>query len=702
MLGRARSQNCAVPHGEKRRARRIIAFEECSRKRQISIIVSRIVKWTAGLLLALPLVAIALIAIFGWNWARGPLERTVTERTGRQLVIGGDLSVHLGWPSPRVDAHAVTFANPAWAKEKQMIAVDHVEFTINLAELLRHRLVFPEVSLTRPVVFLEHAADGRKTWLLDLDQSDESARIPIGRLMLDRGRLGYDDVKKKTSVVADISTEDAQRVDGRARLDAPGEGGVVFSAKGLYKGLALAVSGAGGSVLRLHDTSVPYPLRVAGTVGSTAIKADGTVTSLLKFVALDMQLALRGPSLAQLYAVLGIPFPETNPYTTAGHLVHSGTTWRYDKFTGVVGKSDVAGSLQVDTGGARPFVRAGLASKVLEFEDLGPLIGSKAPAEPVPRKVSNVPAPAAVAGPHVLPDIPFKTDRWSVVDADVTLRAGTIRRAKALALENLNTHLKMQNSVVTLDPLDFGFAGGHLKSVITLDGGKDPIQARAKIAARKLQLGKLFPAVDLSKASIGEVNGEFDLAGSGNSVGRMLATSNGRAGLLVANGEISELLMQQIGLHLIEMLQLKLTGDRRIKLRCGVADFAVKAGVMQANALILDTDVTTVLGSGSVDLGHETLDLTLAPKTRRFSPVALRGPIYVRGTFSNPKVDLDIPRIAARGAGALLLGLVNPLLVLLPLFEPGPGVDPECARLIQDVRKIVPHAPAATAPVAAR
>jgi AsmA protein len=181
----------------------------------------------------------------------------------------------------------------------------------------------------------------------------------------------------------------------------------------------------------------------------------------------------------------------------------------------------------------------------------------------------------------------------------------------------------------------------------------------------------------------------------------MLATSNGRAGLLVANGEISELLMQQMGLHLIEILQLKLTGDRRIKLRCGVADFAVKAGVMEANALILDTDVTTVLGRGSVDLGHETLDLTLAPKTRRFSPVALRGPIYVRGTFSNPKVELDLPRIAARGAGALLLGLVNPLLVLLPLIEPGPGVDPECARLVQDVRKIVPHAPAGTAPVAA-
>ena len=123
---------------------------------------------------------------------------------------------------------------------------------------------------------------------------------------------------------------------------------------------------------------------------------------------------------------------------------------------------------------------------------------------------------------------------------------------------------------------------------------------------------------------------------------------------------------------------------------------------MEANALILDTDVTTVFGSGRIDLGHETIDLTLAPKTRQFSPIALRGPIHVRGTFSKPQVSVDIPKVAARGVGALLLGLVNPLLALLPLIEAGPGGDADCAKLIRDVRTIVPHAPAAAVPPARR
>jgi len=647
--------------------------------------VHRSLKGLAALLLALPALAIFYVAIFGWNWARGPLQRIVTEKTGRELVIGGALKVNLAWPAPRVHAQAVTFANPPWAKEKQMLVVDDVEFTVDLLDLFKKNLMFPEVRLTRPVVFLEQAADGRKTWLLDLNQSDERAGIPIGRLTLDQGRLGYDDAKQNTSIRADISTQDTRAGGADAT-------GVVFSATGLYKGLVLAAHGSGGSVLALHDESVPYPLKVDASIGHTGIQADGTVTSLLKFSAMDMHLALHGDNLAQLFPLFGMALPKTHPYATAGRIVHSGKMWRYEKFSGHMGKSDIAGTLEVDNGGARPFMRGDLESQLLDLDDLGPLIGAKR-GKPLRTVAGQAAAPtSATASTHVLPDIPFNTERWNSVDADVTLRAKSILRAKELPLENLVTHWKMQNSLLTLDPLDFGFAGGHLNAVISLNGRQTPIQARAKIGVRKLLLAKLFPTVKLTKASIGQVNGEFDLTGKGNSVGRMLATSDGRVSLIVANGEISKLLMEQIGLHLVEILQLKITGDKTIKLHCAVANFGVKTGVMNVNALVLDTEVSTILGSGSIDLGQEKLDLVLVPKTRYTSPVALRSPIYVRGTFSKPEVDLDKGRIAARGAGALALGLLNPLLAFIPLVETGPGIDSECGRLIHEAQAPLPKA----------
>jgi AsmA protein len=570
----------------------------------------------------------------------------------------------------------VTFANPAWAMEKLMVKAATVEIAIDLPQLFRRRIVLPEVRLERPVVFLEQGTDGRKNWLLDLNQQDENARIRIDRLTLDHGTLGYDDAARKTSIRSEVST---------AKAGAGGvvESGVVFTAGGQYNGLAMKASGSGGPVLAMRDEATPYPLRVDATLGHTKVRADGTITSLLKLAAVDMRLAVSGDSIEQLYPLLGIAAPATRPYAAEGRLLHSGNMWRYEKFSGRIGHSDVSGTVQVDTGGKRPALKAEVVSNVLDITDLGPLIGARAEQQKDAR-------PA-----RVLPDLPFKTDRWDSVDAEVTLKAGTIRRASELPLEDLVVHLGLLDSVLTLDPLDFGVAGGHLNAVITLDGRKNPIHAHARVKAQKIQVAKLLPTIERNKTSIGQISGQFDLDGSGNSVGRMLATSNGKLGLIISGGRISRLTMEKMGLHLWEILGLKLTGDKLITLRCAIADFDVNQGNMRANALILDTEVTTITGTGSIDLGQEKLDLTLNQKTKSTSPLALRSPIYIRGSFDAPEVGVDKGRVALRALGAVALGIVNPLLVLVPLIDAGPGKDSDCSRLVREANAL-PHATSRT------
>lgn len=633
---------------------------------------ARTLKWTSGVLLAVTLLAALFISLFGWNWLRSPIERMATEKTGRVLAIQGELQVKFGWPWPRIHAESVTFANPPWAREKQMLAADAVEISIDLPQLLLRHIVFPEVRLVRPMVFLEQGSGGRKSWLLDLDQQDENARIRIDRLTLDQGSLGFDDAETKTSIRSDLSSLNAA-------ADSDTGSGLTFKAQGLYLGLPFMAQGSGGPVLAMRDERSPYPLKINASIGHTRVRAEGKVTSLLKFTAMDMRLAVSGDSLAQLFPLLGIAFPATRSYATEGHLLHSGTSWRYDDFSGRIGDSDMAGQLQVETGGKRPALAAELTSKLLDIEDLGPVIGSR------PGTLDKA-AASPSARLHVLPDVPFKTDTWSSVDANVRLSAKTIRRAKELPIEDLVTHLRLNDSVLTLDPLNFGLAGGELNAVITLDGRKDPIQAHAKVRARKILIAKLFPTVQLNKNSIGQINGEFDLTGQGNSVARMLAGASGKLGLVVAGGEVSKLMMEKVGLHLWEILELNLSGDRLIKLRCGVADFDVKQGIMQVDALIFDTVVTTIIGTGSIDLAQEKLDLTLNQKTKNTSPLALRSPIYVRGSFGKPEIGIDKGRVAARALGALALGMVNPLLALMPLIDAGPGQDSDCGQLVRESR----------------
>ena len=455
--------------------------------------------------------------------------------------------------------------------------------------------------------------------------------------------------------------------------------GLQFTVEGKYNGLAVKGQGSGGPALALRDTQIPYPLSLRATAGRTQVTLNGTVTDLVTLSAADLQMALRGESLEQLYPILGIAFPTTRPYTTEGHLLHSGSTWRYEKFTGRVGGSDIAGFAQVVTGGKRPQLTAELQSNLLALEDLGPVIGAR------PGSVKQATAQPQGAG-RVLPDLPFNSERWGSVDADVQLKAKTLARAEALPLENLQTHLTMKDSVLSLDPLNFGFAGGQLQAKITLDGHKPPIQARAQMRARKLQLAKLFPTLDLGKTSIGQVNGQFDLTGQGNSIEDMLGGADGKLSLVVSNGQISRLMMESVGLHLWEIVSLKLTGDKPVALRCGVADFAIKQGTMHAGALVVDTQVTTLFGTGTVDLKTEALDLELDTRTKTTSPLSLQSPIYIRGTFAKPLVQVDKGKVLTRAAGAIGLGLVNPFLALIPLVDAGPGEDSDCGQLVRDAR----------------
>ena len=629
--------------------------------------------WIGGALLAVLALVTLVIALFGLNWLRAPIERMALESSGRVLVIGGDLSLKWGWPWPRVHLADVTFANPAWAQEKQMFTAEAVEITVDLPQLLRRNLVFPEVRLVRPVVLLAQDADGRKSWLLDRTQKDETARIHIGRLQLDQGTLGFDDPAHKTRIRAALSTPLA--ASGAA------DSGLIFTAQGGYKGLPFKAQGTGGPVLALRDDSTPYPLKLDASAGATRLQVKGTVTSLLKWTAADLRLNLRGDNLAQLSTLLGVAVPATPAYATEGHLLHNGNTWRYEKFSGRVGASDIAGSLLLATGGQRPVVSGELVSQVLDLSDLGPTIGSR------PGSVKKAIASASGSA-RLLPDVAFKVNNWDSLDAQINLRAKQIRRARQLPLQNLVTQLSLKDAVLTLDPLTLGFAGGQLKATVTLDGRQPTIQARAKARVNKVRIAELFPSVVLNKATIGEIHGDFDLKGTGNSVARMLGSAHGHVGLVVDGGEVSQLMMEQAGLHLWEILALNVTGDKKVKLRCAVADFTAKNGIFNVDALVFDTAVTTLTGAGRIDLAQETLDLTLTQKTKDTSPLAFRSPIHLRGPLARPQIGVDKGQVAARALGAVALGLVNPLLALLPLIDAGPGKDSDCAQLVRNATTV--------------
>ena len=623
-------------------------------------------KWILGIALILLSALVVLYNWSNWNLLKGPISRTVEAKTGRQLQINGDLIMHLRWPDTRIRTSHLRFANPEWAEADDMVDVKNVALKLHVPSLLRGSVVLTEVRLDQAKVAFEKSPDGRKNWLLDRYQKNENSSVKINALAVNKGYVGYLEPAKKTRIQANLST---------TPQTAASAAGLIVEARGSYLGEALKASGRGGNLLSLRDQTQAYPINIQGSIGPTRASAAGYVTNLMTFSTLDLNIELRGGNLAELYPLTGVVLPDTPPYKTRGRLIREGKLWRYEKFSGHIGKSDISGTLSLDARKSpRPFLKGNLNSKSLNFADLGPLVGSKSSTSPA----------AAQPRARVLPTIPFRTERWNKMDADVTIKANSIIRNEALPINDLSTRLRLQNAKVILDPLKFGVAGGTLVGFIKLDGNASPILASTDLRARKIQLGKLFPKLESAKTSIGLVNGDIELTGKGNNVASMLGSSNGRLALVLNEGEISRFMMEAVGLHILEMLQIKLTGDRNIKIHCGVVDLGVKQGVMQSRLMMLDTDITRLNASGTIDMRNETLDLTLTQKSKKLSLIALRPPIHVRGSFAHPKASVDKGTLATRGVGAVVLGAVNPLLALIPLVETGKKQTTECHRLIQN------------------
>ena len=100
----------------------------------------------AALAVVAALIAI-LIAIWDWNWFKGPVERQVEARTGRTFRIGGDLDVDLGW-TPVVKADRVTFGNATWSRDPVMASAQRAELAIALWPLLRGRVLLQPQART--------------------------------------------------------------------------------------------------------------------------------------------------------------------------------------------------------------------------------------------------------------------------------------------------------------------------------------------------------------------------------------------------------------------------------------------------------------------------------------------------------------------------------------------------------------------------
>lgn len=190
-------------------------------------------------------------------------------------------------------------------------------------------------------------------------------------------------------------------------------------------------------------------------------------------------------------------------------------------------------------------------------------------------------------------------------------------------------------------------------------------------------------APDAKPPLSGVLQARTRLEGRGDSVHRVLADANGTLTAVLPQGQINSAFAELTGIDVVNGLGLLLKkSDAREPIRCALASFEVRQGMMQARTLVVDTQDVRITGKGDIRLGPEQLDLEIKGQPKKLRIARLRTPIELRGHLLDPHVGIDLGATVKQGAVAAALGAVAPLAALVAFVDPGFAKNENCAALL--------------------
>lgn len=631
-------------------------------------------KWAASVTLLLILAVVIFLLLFDWNWLRGPIGRWASTEYDREIALRGDLDVNLFSWTPSVIVRDLKFGGPTWAREEDTADVQRIEASVRLRKLLAGQIEIPLLSITKADVVLIATEDGRKSWDLNPDKPDtgEGMKLPpIHQLLITEGRIRFEEQRRNLSLDATVT----------ARETANDGAGFVLDGKGALNDSPLTLRIEGGPFINIRRDR-PYHFEAVLSGANSRLTADGAVTRPFDLGRFNATLTLEGQNLADLYLLTGVTLPNTPRYRLAGALSRDDRIWTFNDFDGRVGASDLAGDVRIDAA-ERLRVDADLTSRRLDLDDLLAVLGGR----PQTNAAATDTETTATAPGKLLPDATLQVDRLRTMDGTLEYRAASVK-ANDFDVRAVNLGADLESGVLALDPVSFAFNRGELNGTARINATRDMPYSNIDFRLSGYPLESLIPARGGTSPITGRALGRAKLEGPGASIHDFAAASKGSISVVVPQGEMRAAFAELLGINASAGLLKLLSGDQsKADIRCAVADFTVSGGTASAKTFVIDTDVVLAQGSGSIDLGAETLNLRIDGESKKPRVLRVWAPITVNGPLTSPRIGVDVGEVVTQGGLAGLLGaVVAPVTALFAFVDPGLAEDADCGRLIASAR----------------
>ena len=632
----------------------------------------------AGVIVAVVAVVVVLLpALVPAERIKSELVARVKAATGRDLVIGGPVSVSV-LPRLSLTVTGVALSSPPGFRSPELARLGSLEVRLGLMPLLSGRIEVDSFVLGQPVITLERDGAGHGNW--EFAPTAKPAAPAAGGAPT--GATGG--AAAPPSVPGDIRLGDVRIVDGRFSYidDKSGsrEGVESVDFALTLDSLDRPLSARGG--LTWHGQPVRLELEVATPRG--VIEGRGS-TAGVKVAAEPVQLsfsgdltaaggvagalALSSPSLRGLAGWAGgkpLAFAGggLGPLSIKARVAAAGGTVALTEAALALDSVRANGELTVVTGGARPTVRGRLDVGALDLSPYLPPEGGGGGESRKPAAGGAGGGGGAAAASGDWSDAPIDASALKAADADLTLTVAgiTLRR---LVIGRSALGLALHDGRLAADLTELRLYGGAARGRLVADGSRPGVGLEAAGSLKGLDAASFLAVFGFGRLE-GTGNADIQLAGGGATQRQIVASLAGKGGVSFLNGAIR-------GINLAAMAR-NLTTAFTDTGGVQKTDFAelsgtavIRNGIVTNNDLALKSPLLRVTGAGTVDLPRRTVTYRLDPKLA----ATLQGqggagnvggldvPVIVEGRWDALSFRPDLEALAKGAAGKAVTNVLK-------------------------------------------
>lgn len=595
------------------------------------------------------------------------LEALVSDHTGREFKIGGDIKLSL-FPWGEVALTDLTIGNPEGYQQKNFVFIKSFDVQVRLLPLITGNVEVKSFVIDGFNLTLERSATGKGNWEglggnyeIDGKKSpqardrDPQAGLPlkslhVGECAIRDGIISLIDHRAGTSRTLSNLNLDLQDVS----LDEP----IRLSLFALFDGRPLAVAGSFGPLGSAPGAGPVAINLMVKAFNHLDLDVQGWVTPA-SGPKIDMSFQLSPFSPRRLFKDLSESFPiQTADSSVLDKIALKGSikgsTEKFSITDGQLILDDSWISFRMDVRElAKPVVSFDIKINSINLDRYKPPPKNGSDASAFPETGNR-----GGSGLRKKPEagIDYAPLRTPVLRGSLSIENLTAQKAK---LSNLNMKIASSAGRYELDPVSLKAYDGTLMAKALFDVRKEKPTVSVDLKAKNIQVQKLFQELMYKDFMEGALEADIELRMSGDDPSAIRKTLNGKGELLLKDGSIVGVNMVGMVRNVISAFSLSEKPAERLRTDFSElkAPFTITNGLVSTAGTTMQSPLLRLLVTGDADLVTENLSMRVEPKLvatlKGQGDTIIRSgivvPVIVSGTFSEPKFQPDLKGILTQG-----------------------------------------------------